>query len=145
MVLSPAALREALSHFFHIIETFCGRQDRNESKVKILNFWEKRSIKISILDQINLLETANIPIPVNEDHKFEFQLNRHAIKQWETSEGVEERLLAHCQYILKYAAEIQGDREVRNKLWRFDEHSYIYWPKKDRSNLSRSEKERAFI
>ena len=55
---------------------------------------------------------------------------------------MEERLLAHCQYILKYAAEIQDDREVKNKLWRFDEHSYIYWPKKDRSNLSRSERER---
>ena len=80
MVLSPAALREAFRHLFHIIETFCGRQDKDEWKFKILHFWEKRSIKVSILDQINLLETANIPIPVNEDHKFEFQLNRHAIK-----------------------------------------------------------------
>ena len=46
MVLSPTALREAFAHFFHIIETFCGKQDKDEWKFKILHFWEKRSIKV---------------------------------------------------------------------------------------------------
>jgi hypothetical protein len=39
---------------------------------------------------------------------------------------VEDRMVAHCWYIFKYAVAIQKSREERAKRWRFDKNSFIY-------------------
>jgi hypothetical protein len=78
-----------------------------------------------------LLDFRDIPRPLAEDLKFEFQLHRYAIAAWKDSNRVEERMLAHCKYIHTHAVAIQSDKELRNKLWKFDKPSHLFWNRKD--------------
>lgn len=48
---------------------------------------------------------------------------------------VEERILAHCEYIFKFAVAVQRSREERDKRWRYDKNSFIYVTKDQKKTV----------
>ena len=104
-VPNTAQLEKLLERFFEIIETYCEEQSSDIWKSKLIDYWAgKRAIKVEAIRKIDSLDWTNITKPLREDEKFEFQFNsRHSLSAWTKSYEVEDRMLAHCKFIHRYA------------------------------------------
>lgn len=115
---------------FWVFETFCEIQPKDEWKEKLIQCYENRRMRASVIKEIETLDWANVVKPSSQEERFEFQLHKsNSTENWLKAEEFEERLRAHCSFIFVNAANMKKGRQLRKRFRGFDGGSHLYWSK----------------